>query len=109
MPSSSRPCEYPPPRRRMSFNKTTLYRLFFSERTILREGYLLALGLAIFAGGRLFDAPFVSRAGLWMAAPFITTVTISIVVLAPYFWFTRQRRANSHQIGSRIAGSNGFD
>ncbi len=73
--------------------KRVLYRLLFCERTIMREGYLLVFGLAVLAGGRLFDAPLVARAGLWMSAPFIATATISLLVLAPYFWIIGRTRA----------------
>ena len=77
----------------MSTPKRVLYRLLFSERTIMREGYLLVFGMAVLVGGRLFDAPLIAHAGLWMSAPFIATATISLLVLAPYFWVIGRNRA----------------
>jgi len=76
----------------MSEPKRALYCLFFCERTVMREGYLLLVGVAVFVGGRLFDAPLIARVGLWMSAPFIATLTIALLVLAPYFWLTGRKR-----------------
>jgi len=62
-----------------------LYRLLFAERTLLLEGYLLLVGLLLHIAGRWLDLPALAHAGLWMAAPFIATALLAVLVLAPWF------------------------
>jgi hypothetical protein len=76
----------------MAHSTKLLYRLFFSERTILREGKLLVAGLLVYGAGSWFERPTLVRVGLWMTAPFTVTLLVVLVVLAPWFWLKGRGR-----------------
>ena len=69
-----------------------LYRALFGPGTITLEGVLLLIGLALLAAGRLGGWDSLVTAGLWCAAPFLVTVAVSLLVLAPWFWLRDRRR-----------------
>lgn len=69
------------------------YRLIFGERTILLEGYLAFGGVIAWIVGRATDVAWLERAGVWMTAPFVLTIAIALVVLAPFFWWRGRARS----------------
>lgn len=69
-----------------------LYRWLFGPRTISAEGVLLLAGLALVIAGRLSHREALRTIGLWCAAPFLLTLAVSLLVLAPWFALRDRRR-----------------
>lgn len=69
-----------------------LYRALFGPRTIVLEGVLLLVGLMLLLAGRLGGREALATVGLWCAAPFLVTLAVSLLVLAPWFAISDRRR-----------------
>ena len=76
----------------MSETGKRLYRLFFGPRTISIEGTLLLVGLGLMLAGSWQENEQWIRVGQWLALPFLLTLAVALLVLAPWFWLKDRQR-----------------
>lgn len=74
-----------------------LYRLLFSETTIVLEGQLLLAGIVVYLASYLGELPWLTTLAYLLMAPFTITLLVSLLVIAP--WMLISGRWSLHDGG----------